>query len=196
MADKESNKLRTPLFRAAFCSVFAKRAYEEGEPKFEITFLFPKDGKDKANLATLKKAAHAAALEKWGSKEKIPKGLKSPFRDGDETEWDGFAGHTFVRASSLYRPKVINREGVELMTDEEFYAGCWAYATVNAYAYDTKGNKGVSFGLQNLLFVRDDEPFSGRSSAEDDFSDLIEEGAGGEEGGDAAPGSDDEDIFS
>ncbi len=183
MAEKESNKLRTPLFRAAFASVFAKRTYEDGEAKYELTLLFPKSGKDKANLKVLKAAATAAAIEKWGSKDKIPKGFKSPFRDGDDTEWDGFEGHTFVRVSSLYRPKIINREGVELMTDEEFYAGCWAYATVNAYAYDTKGNKGVSFGLQNLIFIRDDEPFSGSSSAEEDFSDLMEEGDGGNDGG-------------
>jgi len=194
MSDDKSNKLRTPLFRAAFASVFKTRTYEEGTPKYEITFLFPKAGKDKADLTTMKAAVKTAALNHWGSKEKIPKGLKSPFRDGDDTEWDGFAGHTFVRASSLYRPKVINREGVELMTDEEFYAGCWAYATVNAYAYDTKGNKGVSFGLQNLLFVRDDEPFSGKSSAEDDFSDLIEEGSTDDEA--APPIGDDDDIYS
>ena len=194
MSDDKTNKIRTPLFRAAFASVFAKRAYEEGTPKFELTFLFPKAGKDKADLSTMKAAVKDAAINHWGSKEKIPKGLKSPFRDGDDTEWDGFPGHTFVRASSLYRPKVINREGVELMTEEEFYAGCWAYATVNAYAYDTKGNKGVSFGLQNILFVRDDEPFSGKSSPEDDFSDLIEEGGGGGGGGsDDRDGDDDAD---
>lgn len=186
MADTE-NKLRSPLFRAAFASVFAKREYENGDKKFELTFLFPRTGKDKADLSAMKKAAEEAAVAKWGA-DKIPKGLVSPFRDGDDVEWDGFADHDFVRVSTLYRPKVINREGVELMTDEEFYSGCWAYATINAYAYEKKGNKGVSFGLQNILFIRDDEKFSGNSKAEEDFSDLIEEGSGGAEDGDATPG--------
>ena len=187
MAENESNKLRTPLFRAAFVSVFAMRQYEEGKPKFEATLLFPRGGKDKADLRPLKKAAQVAVEEKWGTdKSKHPHLLKSPFRDGDKVTWDGFAGNTFIRTSSLYQPKIINREGVELMTDEEFYAGCWAYATVNAYAYDTKGNKGVSFGLQNLIFIRDDEKFSGNASPEEDFSDLLEEGSGedGDDDGD------------
>ena len=189
MAETESNKLRTPLFRAAFTSVFKKRAYENGDEKFEITLLFPKSGKDKADLKILKAAAKTAATETplW---DKIPKGLKSPFRDGDNVEWDGFADHTFIRTSSIHRPKIINRDGVELMTDEEFYAGCWAYATVNAYAYDKKGNRGISFGLQNLIFIRDDEKFSGNSSAEEDFSDLIEEGSGGGGGDDDDDGDD------
>ena len=186
MPDSE-NKLRSPLFRAAFASVFAKRVYDNGDEKYELTLLFPKSGDDEADLSVMKKAAHAAAVDKWGA-DKIPKGLVSPFRDGNDVEWDGFPGNTFVRVSSLYRPKIINREGAEMMTDEDFYSGCWAYATINAYAYDKKGNKGVSFGLQNILFIRDDEPFSGKSSAEEDFSDLIEEG------GNAAPGEEG-DIF-
>ena len=180
MAETESNKLRTPLFRAAFVSVFKKRSYEDGKPKFELTLLFPRAGKDKADLRSLKKAAQVAVEAEWGTdKSKHPEDLRNPFRDGDKVTWDGFAGNTFIRTSSLFRPKIINRDNQELMTEEEFYAGCWAYATVNAYAYDTKGNKGVSFGLQNLIFIRDDEKFSGNASAEEDFSDLIEEGSGG-----------------
>ncbi len=192
--EKVINKLRTPLFRAAFCSVYKKRKYENGDEKYEITCLFPKEGENKADLTKLKAAAAKAAKEKWPTG--IPKGLRSPFRDGDDVDWDGFEGNFFIRATSVYAPKVINRQEEPLLTEEEFYAGCWAYATVNAYAYEKKGNKGVSFGIQNLLFVRDDEPFSGRSKAEDDFADLIEtEGTDGD--GAAAPGGDGDgdDIF-
>ncbi len=191
--EKNSNKIRTPLGRFAFVSVFSKRAYDGGDEKYSTKILFPREGKDKADLRRLKAAAGAAAKAKWPNG--LPKTMKSPFRDGDDVEWDGFEGMTFITASSLYQPKIINCQREPLMTDEEFYAGCWGFATVNAFGYDTKGNKGVSFGLQNLLFVRDDEPFSGRSSPEEDFEDLLEEGDGGGNDGSAAPGDDDDDIF-
>jgi hypothetical protein len=48
-------------------------------------------------------------------------------------------------------------------------------ATLTAYAYDTAGNIGVAFGLQNLQFVRDgEERFDGRTNAADDF-DVIDD---------------------
>jgi hypothetical protein len=89
--------------------------------------------------------------------------------------WDGFAGHIFARASSLYAPGVVDRQRQPIITADGFYSGCHARATVNAFTYDTMGNQGVSFGLQNLQFVKDDEPFTGRSAPEEDFDELPDE---------------------
>ena len=62
------------------------------------------------------------------------------------------------------------------------FGGCWARAQVHAYAYDKKGNQGVSFGLNNLQLVpagdRPDEPFGG-NRAEDAF-DAVAMPAGGD----------------
>ncbi len=54
----------------------------------------------------------------------------------------------------------------------DYYAGCWSIASVNAYAYDTKGNRGVSFGLVNLQKVGDGDPLGNRAKAEHDFSPI------------------------
>lgn len=178
----EFQKIMTPKFRVAFPEVFTPRAFQSGqEPKYSVTMLFDGD----ADLAALKQMAKDVAAEKWPGK-KLPKGLKSPFRDGDEVEWDGFAGCTFVRATSKYQPGIVGRDASRaIVKAEEFYAGCYARATVNCFAYDTAGNKGVAFGLQNIQFLEHGEPFTGRTNAEDDFDSLpdLEEGesASGEE---------------
>lgn len=169
MADAE-NKILTPDFRVAFPSVFSKRKFGEGDPKYWVTMLFPPD----ADLGPLRDAAREALEEKWPNPDKRPKNLNDPFRNGDDVEWDGFAGTTFVRASSLYAPGVIDRRKERITDEELFYAGCWARATVNAFAYDKKGNRGVSFGIRNIQFLRDDEPFTGRTAPEEDFDDLPE----------------------
>ena len=52
------------------------------------------------------------------------------------------------------------------------YSGCYVYASVNFYAYNTSGNKGIAAGLNNVLKVADGEPLGGRISAEADFYDM------------------------
>lgn len=164
-------KILTPMFRVAFPNVFKKRKYENGDEKYEMTMLFPKT----TDLGELEKAAEAAIEAKWPTLKSRPKNLKRPFRDGDEVEWDGYAGHIAVRATSKYRPNVVNRQLKTIEDEELFYPGCWARATINAFAYDKAGNKGVTFGLQNVQFLRDDEPFTGRTTGEEDFDALAEE---------------------
>lgn len=166
-------KIVTPIFRAAFVQVHKARAYKGGEPKYSLKMLFKKG----TDLSALKQLAQTAIEERWPNKEKRPETLKTPFRDGDKVSWDGFAGTIFATASSLYQPGIVDRQRQPILTEDGFYSGCHARATINAFAYDTAGNRGVSFGLQNLQFVKDDEAFTGRSAPEDDFDTLPDEEA-------------------
>jgi hypothetical protein len=59
-----------------------------------------------------------------------------------------------------------------IMEEGEFYAGCYARATISPYAYDKAGNRGVAFGLRNIQKIADGEPFSGKSKPENDFDSL------------------------
>ena len=52
----------------------------------------------------------------------------------------------------------------------EVYSGCYARVSINFYAFNTNGNKGIACGLGNIQKVRDGEPLSGRTSAADDFN--------------------------
>ncbi len=168
----EDKKCTTPKFRVSFPNVFEPKSFENGPLKYSITMLFDKD----TDLTALKKAAHNAKLEAWGPKEKWPKNLRSPFRDGNEKEnLQGYQDCIFVSASSKQRPGVIDKNKEPITAeDETFYAGCYARATLIAFAYDTAGNKGVSFALQNIQKLADGEQFSGKKSAADDF-DVVED---------------------
>lgn len=181
MAEKMDIKLKkctTPEFRVSFPHVFEKHSGFEGqEPKYSIVMLFPKNVK----LSELERAATNAATEKWGPKAKWPKNFRWPFRDGDDDEksnLQGYEGCIFVSASSKQRPQVVGNKKVDgafprIEKDtEEFYAGCYARATLIAFAYDKAGNKGVSFSLQNVQKIRDGEQFSGRKNADDEFDDV------------------------
>jgi hypothetical protein len=188
MSAAKSDKLTTPIFRVSFPSVFKPRQAQNPteEPKYEITMLFPKG----TDLTPLLKAAVQAAEAKWGSdRRKWPGVLATldpktylspvggqtpwPFRDGDTAAYDGYAGMISLKATSKTRPGIVAANGQTLIEDEsDFYAGCWARATVVAFAYDNK-SKGVSFGLNNLQKIRDDEAFSGRGNPLADF-DAVE----------------------
>jgi hypothetical protein len=160
-------KVMTPEFRVSFPSIFKARAFAEGmEPKFSLVMLFDK----KTDLSALKKLAAEAVAEKWPDKAKRPKNLKNPFRDGSErSDTDGYEGCIFVAASSKQKPGIVDANVQPIISEEDFYAGCYARATVTCYAYSQMGNNGVAFGLQNVQKLRDGNPFSGKSKAEDDF---------------------------
>lgn len=174
--DIAAKRCTTPEFRASYSNVLKPKAFGDQEPKYSVVMLFSK----KTDISALKKAANAAITEKWGSdKTKWPKGLRTPFRDGD-TEKDSaeYKGHTFVAASSKKAPGVVDQRLNEIMSDantsDGFYSGCYARATLIAFAYDTNGNRGVSFALQNVQKLRDGKPFSGKKSASEDF-DAVED---------------------
>lgn len=174
--DIEKKKCKSPKFRVSFPHVFEPHAFEDQQAKYSIVMLFPRN----ENLKELQRAVHNAAVEKWGAdKAKWPKGLRMPFRDGNEkSDMAGYANTIFVSATSKQRPQVIGNKRVDgqfptlTKEDNEFYAGCYARATLIAFAYEKMGNKGVSFSLQNIQKWADGEQFSGRKNAEDEFDDI------------------------
>ena len=48
-------------------------------------------------------------------------------------------------------------------------------ASINLYAFNSNGNKGIACGLNNLQKIRDGEPLGGKSRAEDDFATADDE---------------------
>lgn len=178
--DIQKRKCTTPKFRVSFPTVFKPKSFKGGDPKYGLTMLFDK----KTDLKAMKEAAKNAGIEKFGPVENWPKDkktgktkLKMPFRDGDDERdnLDGFAGCIFVNATSKSPPQVIDKDGRTPLTSEvDFYAGCYARATLIAFGFDNEGSKGIAFALQNLQKWEDGESFSGRPSAEEDFEPLEE----------------------
>lgn len=167
-----SDKIVTPEFRVSFPQLLeAKCAPGSSVAKFSVVALFPKT----TDLSGLKKLAVEARDAKWPDPAKRPKKLRSPFRDGDVEKGDieGYEGVTFVTLSSQIQPGVVDRNNVELIGADikrEIYPGCYARASVVAYAYEKAGNCGVAFGLRNIQKLRDGDPLGGAGGKPtDDF---------------------------
>ena len=159
----------TPIGRISYPSVFQPDAMNEtDEKKFRITLIFPEG----ADLSEMKAAAKKAAAEKWG--DKIPKGIRLPFRDCAEK--DGSAGYssggTFSAFSHKVRPKVVGPNPEFEITEEsgDLYAGCLGRVAYRAFAYDVAGNKGVAFSLLSVQKTGDGEAFGSHSDPQEDFS--------------------------
>ena len=169
-----ADNLITPEFRADFISVFRATSMKNADgsvnkPKFSIRAAFPPTAK----LDALKKEAEMAAREKWG--DKIPKTLRSPFRTNEELENPivGIGDDWIIMSFSANedrRPGIVDSKLQDIIDDADVYSGAWYRAQVRAFAYETAGNKGVSFGLQNVQKIKDDDPLgNGRIPASKAF---------------------------
>ena len=164
----------TPEFRVSYPKVFkAERNEMSGKDEYSVVALFKK-GQD---ITVLKKALEECLTEKFGDdKAKWPKNLKNPFRDQADREKDGVMpagyekGALFITLKSTNKPGVVDASVSLIIDEKDFYAGCFARATVRVGYYDKAGNKGVAFYLQNIQKLRDGEPLSGRASAETEFA--------------------------
>lgn len=168
----------TPEFRVSYPNVFKPKRNElNGKDEYSMVALFPKG----ADLKTLKEACQKAIVDKWGpDKAKWPNNLRTPFRLQEERakDVDGKrilpAGHeegaVFINLKSSQRPGIVDQNVQDIINESDFYAGCWARASINAYAYDQKGNRGVAFGLNNVQKTRDDDPLGNRAKPEQDFA--------------------------
>lgn len=166
----------TGVFRASYVYVFQPQMLRDGgEPKYQITMLFPKT--DQASYQALNVAisqALQAGLQNIFNVQMPPR-PKLPLYDGDGVKDNGdpfgeeCRGHWVLRASSKTRPSVVDLDIQPILDPNAFYSGCYARATINFYAYNQKGNRGVGCGLNNLQKIADGEPLSGRTTPEEDF---------------------------
>lgn len=159
----------SPKARLSWPNLFEARLNDlSGKVEFSCQLIIDKD---EPGLDVMKKAAAAAAEAKWGSN--IPKGLRSPFRDGDAEKDDNpdYEGMIFLNMKSNQKPGVVDEDVNPIIDPADLMAGDWVRCTFNAYAYDQKGNRGVAFGLNNVQRVEKGDPLAGsRARAEDDFS--------------------------
>lgn len=177
--------LVTPEFRVSYPFVFQpqksdyKDKNNEDIYEYRIMCIFTK-GQD---LSALKELAKEAAMEKWGKDPaQWPKPLRDPIRDQSEKakNTDGKmvlpepyeAGAFFINLKTRQKPGVVDQALQPIIDTTQFYPGCYARASITAYAYEAKGNKGVAFGLKNIQKTRDGEPLGNTSRPEDDFAPI------------------------
>lgn len=171
MAD---TKVKTGKVRFSYAHVFEPTSMQEGQDKkYSVSILIPKT--DTATITRIKAAIEEAkelGKGKWNNV--IPKNLKTPLRDGDEEREgdEAYAGHFFIGANSTMKPGIVDKDRQPIISADEFYSGCFGRASINFYAYNASGSKGIAAGLNNLQKLEDGARLSGGgASAADDFGD-------------------------
>lgn len=184
-------KLITPVGIVCFPHVWEPHVWkdEKGdsdkEPAYSLILVFDED----ADFTELRRACGKALIAKWGeAKAKAMKAqFKLPFRDASDYAEYGFpfddGERKMIIIKSRTAPGIVDARAKPIMNQMDFYAGCLARASVYPHAYDTRGNKGVTFLLNNLQKAGDGEKLSGRGNAEDDFE-ALENGGGASDASD------------
>ena len=167
--------------RWSYVNAWEPKSINGGAPKYSVSLIIPK-----SDTKTLEKirAAIQAAYEEGQSKLKgngrsVPalSALKTPLRDGDTERPDdeAYANSYFVNANSGTAPGIVDADRNPILERSEVYSGVYGRASINFYAFNSNGNKGIACGLNNLQKLRDGEPLGGKSRAEDDFAEEDEE---------------------
>ena len=152
-----------------------------GTPKYSVSLIIPKS--DTVTVAKIR-AAIQAAYEEGQSKLKgnskfVPalEDIKTPLRDGDkDREGDeAYQNAWFVNANSTTKPGVVDTDRQPILDSSELYSGIIGRASINFYAFNSSGNRGIACGLNNIQKLSDGTPLGGHSRAEDDFADLEDE---------------------
>lgn len=165
-------KVVTGKVRFSYVHVFEPFAMQEGQkPKYSVCLLIPKS--DKETLRKIKDAIEAAKqigkASKWNGT--IPANLKLPLRDGDvdRPDQEEYHGMYFLNASSEQKPGIVDAQLNPILDSTEVYSGCYGRASINFFAYNTAGNKGIGCGLNHIQKLEDGDYLGGRTRPEDDF---------------------------
>lgn len=168
------SKVVTGTVRLSYANVWTPRAANEGsEPKYSASIIIPKA--DTATVDAIKKAIEVAIQEgvgKFGGKIPPRTTLKLPLRDGDEERPDdeAYKNAYFLNATSKLAPGIVDKHVQPILDHSEVYSGVYARVSLNFYAFNTSGNRGVACGLGNIQKIRDGEPLGGKTAPSADFS--------------------------
>ena len=173
----EATKVVTGVVRLSYANVWEPVSIKGGTPKFSVSLIIPKD--DEKTLAAINAAIDAAiqdGVSKFGGKIPNRAALKLPLRDGDiERDDEAYTGSYFVNANSTTAPQIVDRAVQPILDRGEVYSGCYARVSINFYAFNTNGNRGVACGLGNIQKVKEGDPLSGKSSAVVDFATELDD---------------------
>lgn len=175
--NKNTTKVVTGIVRLSYANVWEPASINGSNPKYSVSLIIPKS--DTKTINAINAAIDAAIREgtpKFGGKTPNKAALKLPLRDGDlERDDEAYKGSYFVNANSTTAPQIVDRAVQPILERNEVYSGCYARVSLNFYAFNSNGNRGIACGLGNIQKVRDGEPLGGKSSAADDFSTDVDE---------------------
>ena len=179
MAKKFTNPTKVitgPNTRWSYVNAWEAKSINGGTPKYSVSLIIPKT--DTVTVEKITKAIQAAYEEGMnklrGSSRTVPplSSIKNPLRDGDKERPDdpAYANAWFVNANSSTAPGIVDADRQPILEHSDIYSGVYGRASINFYAFNSNGNRGIACGLNNLQKIRDGEPLGGKTRAEDDFA--------------------------
>lgn len=161
--------------RWSYVNAWEPKSINGGAPKYSVSLIIPKS--DTKTIEKIQAAIQAAYDEGQGKLKGNGKSvpalsvLKTPLRDGDAERPDdeAYADSYFINANSGTAPGIVDADRQPILDRCEVYSGVYGRASINFYAFNSNGNKGIACGLNNLQKIKDGEPLGGKSRAEDDF---------------------------
>lgn len=171
MSNMNKTKVITGEVRLSYANVWEPKSINGGKERYSVSVIIPKS--DQKTIEKIEKAVDAAideGLSKFNGKKPNKKAIKLPLRDGDtEKDDEAYADAYFLNANSMTAPQIVDRNVEPILDRSEVYSGVYARVSLNFYAYNVNGNKGVAVGLGNIQKLRDGQPLGNRSNAAYDF---------------------------
>lgn len=174
MSNLNKTKVVTGTVRLSYANLWEPKSINGGKEKYSVSVIIPKS--DQRTIERIERAVDAAIEEgigKFGGKKPNKKAIKLPLRDGDvEKDDEAYKDAYFINANSMTAPQIVDANVEPILDRSEIYSGVYARVSLNFYAFNVNGNKGVACGLGNVQKVRDGEPLGGRTNASEEFEVL------------------------
>ena len=138
-----------PDTRWSYVNAWEAKSINGGAPKFSVSLIIPKS--DTKTVAKIKAAIEAAYQEGQaklkGNGKTVPPlaAIKTPLRDGDVERPDdpAYANAYFINANSSTAPGIVDADRNPVLTRSQVYSGVYGRASINLYAFNSNGNKGI-----------------------------------------------------
>ena len=173
-----SKSIVTPVGRASF----PKLAKVDQYGKYGVAILLPKSDPKVAEFAKWLKDAVTQEAIAIAGQAGLTQAMAdfSAFKDGDsvgsfKTYRNEYAGHWVLntsRKADFGKVCCVNRSK-QPIDPSEIYAGCNVLAYIDVFGYKFGAKKSVSIGIQHIMKVGENTPFSATGVKVDDaFADL------------------------
>ncbi|MGO5291327.1 DUF2815 family protein [Porcincola sp. LCP21S3_C12] len=164
--------------RFSYLNVNEPKSINGSTPKYSASLIISKS--DTITIQKIKAAIKAAYEEGEaklkGNGKSVPplENIKTPLRDGDMDRPDdpAYANSYFLNANSTRKPGVVDANNNIILDTSELYSGIYGRASINFYAYNRNGNRGIACSLNALQKLRDGDPLGGHVNAETEFAGL------------------------
>jgi hypothetical protein len=169
------SKIKLNNVRLSFPSLFQKATFEGKETKFEATLLLDKE-RHAESIAEIQAAIKLAIKEKLGGAKVGAE--KLCMKDGDDSDYEGYAGTMSLKAANAKRPLVIDRDKTPLAeSDNRPYSGCYVNCIIELWAQNNAYGKRINANLLAVQFYKDGQPFgdAGANASVNDFDAFDDE---------------------